>query len=91
MYVWVLEDVEGKCTYTNMDMDVLKMCVWCFRVYNEKCMYQIARINFRFIVNAADDTFSSIKFDQCTRTMPSHLLSLTDETLMYAYISSHAI
>lgn len=33
-------------------------------VYNEKCMYQIARINFRFIVNVADDTFSSIKFDQ---------------------------
>lgn len=27
---------------------------------SEKCMHQIARINFRFMVNVADDTFSSI-------------------------------
>lgn len=55
--------------YSGAIEDV-KESVWMdgygFRVRQyEKCMYQIARINFRFIVNVADDTFSSIKFDQC--------------------------
>lgn len=48
--VCVLGKVEAKRKFTYIRVMYV----------SEKCMHQIARINFRFMVNVADDTFSSI-------------------------------